>query len=183
MKYSLATRARGWTRRRLGLAWVRVRHRRAHFGPLCDIGRGFRLVMGRDAAVSIGPRCSFDRFTTLEVAGSLSIGSDTVIGHDVTIATRSRVSIGCDCLIAELVSIRDHDHGTRDEQVPMRSQPERVAAVNIESDVWLGSKVTVLRGVTIGSGTVVGANSVVTKSLPSGVVAAGVPARVIRDRK
>jgi acetyltransferase-like isoleucine patch superfamily enzyme len=53
--------------------------------------------------------------------------------------------------------------------------------VTIEDNVWLGVNVTILKGVTIGAGTLVGAGSVVTRSLPSHVVAAGVPARVIRS--
>ena len=54
------------------------------------------------------------------------------------------------------------------------------AAVVIEDDVWLGLNVVVLKGVTIGRGSVIGANSLVTRSIPAGVVAAGSPAKVIR---
>ena len=55
------------------------------------------------------------------------------------------------------------------------------SAVVVEDDVWLGMNVVVLKGCRIGKGTVVAANSVVTRSLPAGVIAAGVPARVIRE--
>ncbi|MGN1381549.1 MAG: sugar O-acetyltransferase [Eubacterium sp.] len=54
------------------------------------------------------------------------------------------------------------------------------ASITLEDDVWLGARVTVIGGVTIGKGTVIGAGSVVTKDIPAGVVAAGVPCRVIR---
>lgn len=161
---------------------MRLRHPRARIGALCDVRRGFRLLMAKGSTVSIGRRCSIDRFATLEVAGSLVIGADTTIGHHVTIATRENVSIGPNCLIAELVSIRDHDHGTDDRESAIRAQPETIAPVIIEENVWLGSKVTILKGVTIGCDTIVGANSVVTRSLPPRIVAAGVPARVIRQR-
>ena len=55
--------------------------------------------------------------------------------------------------------------------------------VRIERNVWLGTKVTVCRGVTIGEGAVVGANAVVTRDLPMYSVSVGAPARVIRDRR
>jgi acetyltransferase-like isoleucine patch superfamily enzyme len=54
------------------------------------------------------------------------------------------------------------------------------APVIIENDVWLGVNVTVLKGVTIGEGTIVGAGSLVTRSLPPGVSAAGIPAKVLK---
>ena len=57
----------------------------------------------------------------------------------------------------------------------------RARPITIGDDVWVGGNVTVLPGVTIGSGTVVGGGSVVTRSIPSGVIAAGNPARVIRN--
>jgi maltose O-acetyltransferase len=54
------------------------------------------------------------------------------------------------------------------------------APIILEENVWLGARVIVLRGVTIGKGSVIGAGSVVTKDIPPGVLAAGSPARVIR---
>ena len=58
---------------------------------------------------------------------------------------------------------------------------ERCRRSRIEDDVWLGANVVVLKGVTIGKGTTVAANSVVTKSIPPRVIAAGVPARVVKQ--
>ena len=63
----------------------------------------------------------------------------------------------------------------------MSEQPVEFAAVVIEDNVWIGSNATVLPGVKIGSGTVVGAGAVVTKSLPDRVLAVGVPDRIVRD--
>ncbi len=64
----------------------------------------------------------------------------------------------------------------------MRLQGEDVAPVRIGNSVWLGAKVTVLKGVSIGDGAIVGANAVVSSDLPPGAVAVGVPARVMRIR-
>jgi len=157
-------------------------HRHARIGSGCDIGRNFRLIMAPNANVRIGPQCSFDRGTTLEVSGTIDIGADTILGHHCTIAARLSVIIGRDCLIGELVSIRDHDHASAHTGIPMRLQGEAISPVRIGNDVWLGAKVTVLPGVSIGDGAIVGANAVVTSDLPPGSVAVGVPARIIKTR-
>ena len=94
----------------------------------------------------------------------------------------SRVVIGEDCLIAELVSIRDHDHRFADLDVPIRAQGADVAEVNIGRNVWIGSKATVLKGVTIGDDAIVGAGAVVTRDVPANAIVIGVPARVVRFR-
>ncbi len=138
--------------------------------------------MAPGAVMRFGPGCSVDRSLTLETSGTIDVGARTIIGHHCTIAARSRVEIGSDCLIAELVSIRDHDHSAARTSVATRAQGEVVAPVRIGNNVWLGAKVTVLKGVTIGDGTVVGANAVVTDDLPSHCVAVGIPARIVKQR-
>ncbi len=182
MTYPFGVRLAGYVRRRLGLSVIRLRHHRARFGAVCDVGRGFRLTMAPRAHVHFGARCSIDRGLTIEASGIIDIGANTIFGHHCTIAARSSVIVGQDCLIAELVSIRDHDHTSAHTGVPTRSQGEDVAPVRIGNNVWLGAKVTVLKGVSIGDGAIVGANAVVTSDLPPGAVAVGVPARMIRTR-
>jgi acetyltransferase-like isoleucine patch superfamily enzyme len=65
---------------------------------------------------------------------------------------------------------------------PFRSQPKRERDVVIGDDVWLGARVVVTAGVTIGDGCIVGAGAVVTRDLPSGSIAVGIPARVVSQR-
>jgi acetyltransferase-like isoleucine patch superfamily enzyme len=134
--------------------------------------------------MSFGENCILDRDITVEVTrGRLEVGEGTIFGHHCTIAARSLVSIGSYCLIAEMVSIRDHDHNFARLDVPTRDQGASVSDVAIGSNVWLGSKVTVLRGVTIGDNAVVGAGAVVTRDIPENADAVGVPARVLRYRE
>lgn len=171
---------RGAARRRVGLTVARLRYPRAQLGDRCDLGPGVRLRIGATASVVVGDRCVIDEGTVIECRGRLSVGERTVVGHHCTFAVAEEVSIGSDCLIAELVSIRDHDHAFEQTDIPVLDQGQRVAPVRIGRNVWLGAKVTVTRGVTIGDDTVVGANSVVTRDLPAGVVAVGAPARVVR---
>ena len=86
-------------------------------------------------------------------------------------------------LFADGVYISDFDHRFADLERPIKDQGIVKTRVRIGRDVWLGTKVTVCRGVRIGDGVVVGANAVVTRDLPDHAVAVGVPARVIKDRR
>jgi acetyltransferase-like isoleucine patch superfamily enzyme len=106
------------------------------------------------ARIEIGANCGF---------------SGTVISSAVTIVIGDNVRCGANTIIT------DTDWHTDDP----RTGPD--APVLIGKDVWLGINVSVLKGVTIGERTLVAAGSIVTKSLPAGVIAAGQPAKVLRD--
>jgi acetyltransferase-like isoleucine patch superfamily enzyme len=75
------------------------------------------------------------------------------------------------------------DKGVLARDISIKDQGIAKSRVRIERNVWLGTKTTITRGVTIGEGTVVGANAVVTRDLPAHSVAVGIPARVIKDRR
>lgn len=116
----------------------------------------------------------------------VSIGEDVQVNNQVHIGAVQRVVIGNRVLIASGVYISDHNHGAysgADQSSPLTppvARPLRAMPVEIAEDVWLGEHVCVLPGVRIGKGTIVGAASVVTKSLPDYVIAAGAPAKVIK---
>ncbi|MFH0815363.1 MAG: DapH/DapD/GlmU-related protein [Methanobacteriota archaeon] len=109
----------------------------------------------------------------VEPGAELHMGNGTLVNMRTSISVIKKVSIGSDCLIAAEVAIRDND-GHRLEGT------EWVEPVTIGNKVWLGYRVTVLKGVTIGDGAVVAAGSVVTSDMPARSLAAGNPARVIR---
>ncbi|EMI41654.1 transferase hexapeptide repeat containing protein [Rhodopirellula sp. SWK7] len=89
------------------------------------------------------------------------------------------MSIGDRCLIGDGVTIFDSDfHGIHPDQ---RHQLGNHSPVSISNNVWLGSRVMVLKGVSIGENSIVAAMSVVTKDIPANVIAAGNPARVINN--
>lgn len=177
---SLAWRALPGILKRLRLAWHRLICRRAQFGSRTDIRSRFCLRMGPNARVAVGPGCVLDNDMTIECEGSLEIGARTIFGHHCTVASRRAVIIGEDCMIAEMVSIRDHNHRFDKIGIPYREQGMMLAPVRIGRNVWIGAKVTVLMGVTIGDNSVIGANAVVTKDVPADSIAVGIPARVIR---
>lgn len=160
----------------------RILYGRYAFGDGCDIRRGLELTVGNDAAFSFGRHCVLDRGMTVEVEGSLRVGDNVVFGHRCTVAAKGDIVIGDDCMIAEMVSIRDHDHETADRSRPVRTQGPRIEAVRIGRDVWIGGKVTITKGVSIGDQAIIGAGAVVTKSVPAGAIAVGIPARVIGER-
>ncbi len=181
-EFGFGRRARGFLRRRLGLSLFRLAHPRIHLGARCDVRSGGLFLVARGAVARFGARCVIDRGFTLECRGRLEVGDGTVFGHHCTVAADRSIDIGRDCLFAELVSIRDHDHAFADPSTAIIDQGRSTAPIRIGDNVWIGAKATVTRGVTIGRNTVVGAHAVVTRDLPANCVAVGVPARVVRMR-
>jgi acetyltransferase-like isoleucine patch superfamily enzyme len=140
-------------------------------------------------AVTLGPRVHLCRGVKLEpsqvegraVFGRIELGEHVFVGERTTIVSHERIAVGARTMIAHNCSLMDFNHGIEAGGPPSRL-PGRTAEVVVEEDCWLGAGVIVLPGARVGAGTIVGAGSVVTKSLPPGVIAAGVPARVLRSR-
>ena len=179
---SLLVRALPAIHRRVRLISLRLRYPRASFGARVDIRARFCLRQSDGAIVEIGERCVLDNDLTIECRGKLTIGDGTIFGHHCTIAAWDSVTIGAHCMLAEMVSIRDHNHVFDDPTRPYSEQGMRTSRVTIGQNVWLGAKTTVLAGVTIGDNAVIGANAVVTRDIPANSIAVGVPAKVIRRR-
>ena len=113
----------------------------------------------------------------------LVIGNRVSIGHQVTISCNREVVIEDDVLIAGQCTITDNDgHPVDAEQRCAGAPPpaESTRPVRICRRAWIGAGVVILKGVTIGEDSIVGAGSVVTSSVPAGTIVAGNPARVIR---
>lgn len=169
-----------WPRRLSGNLVLRGRVR--FLVPLrCD-GEGVvyvsdRTKLGSPEAVRYGNGC-----VTLQARGrdsTIRIGEGCVFSNNVSIIAVESVEVGDGCLIGELVSILDSDFHTL-APTERRTSPAQTSPVRLENNVWLGSRVIVQKGVTIGENSVVAANAVVTTSLPANCIAGGVPARVIR---
>jgi acetyltransferase-like isoleucine patch superfamily enzyme len=114
--------------------------------------------------------------------GSLRVGDKTVFGGGDAVNAYLDVDIGRECILADGVHVTDFDHRFDDPATPIRKQGIAVAPVRIGDDCWIGEKVTVLRGVTIGAGSVIGAQTGVNRDVPPGSVAVGNPVRVVRRR-
>ena len=109
----------------------------------------------------------------------ISIGGGTFVNFGCVMLDVAPIRIGAHCQIATGVHIVTATHPVDPE--PRRLGWESAEPITLGDNVWLGSVAIVCPGVTIGDDTVVGAGAVVTRDLPAGVVAAGVPARVLRE--
>jgi acetyltransferase-like isoleucine patch superfamily enzyme len=134
-----------------------------------------RLILGRWVHIGDGTslRCH---------EGNLTIGDKVVFGCNNVVNAYLDIGIGAASIVADMVYVTDFDHVFADATVPIKDQGIVKSPIRIGADVWLANKVSVVRGVQVGDGCVVGANAVVTKDLAPYSIAAGVPARVIRSR-
>lgn len=141
-----------------------------------QIGNGFTTGFG----------CRIEAYP-IDNCKTLFFGKDVQMNDYVHITSRERVAIGNNVLIASKVYISDCSHGSyagdgndsNPNSIP-KDRPLFSKPISIEDNVWLGEFVSVLPGVTIGKGSIIGANSVVSKDIPSFVIAVGAPAKPIK---
>jgi acetyltransferase-like isoleucine patch superfamily enzyme len=142
----------------------------------------------------------FNRFRVGVLKKLIKIGDENVIQQGFRFGNKGIVQVGNNCrinenvyiqsavlgnniLIAPNVAILASSHNFERTDIPIVEQGDtEIKTVIIEDDVWLGRNVIVLPGITIGSGVIVGAGSVVTKNIPPYSIVAGVPAKLIRKR-
>lgn len=118
-----------------------------------DFGTGSGIFLGNNSGLGIN----------CKVRGPLVIGNNVMMGPDVLIFTSN--------------------HETKRTDIPMNKQGfSRLKQVTICDDVWIGARVIILPGVTIGEGSIIGAGAVVTKNIPPYSIAGGIPAKVLKSR-
>jgi len=119
----------------------------------------------------------------IQGSGVLKIGKNSYISSFSVIGVNEEISIGDNVMIADAVSIRDTDHNFNDCNLNMNKQGITTSRVIIEDDVWIGYGAVITKGITIGKGSIIGANAVVTKDVDAFSIVGGVPAKLIRSRK
>lgn len=148
--------------------------------PVLTVGEGQIAALGR---VCIGCCPSPHFFSTYahiearQINSSVRIGEGTQINNGfVAIADQSSIEIGRNCLIGTMVEIYDSDFHALSKEERNASVPHQCKPVKIEDNVFIGSNVKILKGVTVGEGAVVGNHSLITKDVPPCCIAAGNPA-------
>ncbi len=135
-----------------------------------------RLEIGRHTLLE--PGC----WLTLAADARIRIGSGCFLNRGTMLAAMERIEIGDHVMFANGCFVGDSDHRHDDPDVPVTAQGFVARGpVRIGDNVWFGVNCVVTGGVEIGDRAVIGANSVVTRDIPPGVIAAGAPAKVIRE--
>jgi len=163
---------------RLMALWSFARLRESLSTPLhsSNVILGTVAVEGT-ANITIGRHARIYPGVLLETqgAGRIVIGDHVVLSRGVHIVAFDAVTLGDHCMVGEYASLRDADH--RKSQVSMRDSGHDCAAIQLGRNVWVGRAACILKGVHIGANSIVGANAVVTRDVPSSSCAVGVPAR------
>ena len=129
-------------------------------GAECKLGEFVRFTVGKDSTLSLGDKTRFTQGCILRS------------GDEHKLIVGSMVTVG------EYTSIRGTDHEFKKEGIPILEQGSWSKDVVIEDDVWIGSRVMIMPGITIGSHSIIAASAVVTKSVPTNSVAKGIPAKI-----
>lgn len=142
--------------------------------------KGARVLTGRPLLREHGTNINIEHGARFGI-GMVSLGSGSALGYNCQI--RGEVRIGSDVMCGPEVVIFTEGHIMSDVARPMRLQGKLpTQPVTIGDDVWIGQRAMILPGVTIGSGVVIAAGSVVTKDVPDFAIVAGNPARLVRSR-
>ena len=132
-----------------------------HFSKNVSIDTNSRFVAANNATLQIGSGCRIGPYSIF------NCGDDIIIGED--------------CIFGGYCSFQSSNHGIKKGEI-IKYQKYTYGKIIIGNGVWIGAHVNLLAGVTIGDGAVIGANSVVSRDIPSNAIAVGAPAKIISYR-
>lgn len=151
---------------------------------LRSVGYGSSLVSPSNISIGASVLGKYNELIACPNS-NISIGNNTYLNSFVHLnsSVGGRISVGDNCLIGPNFVARTASHAFRNRHRTIRSQGHTCLDIVIHDDVWIAANVTVIGGVTLSEGCVVGAGAVVTKSLPPYSIAYGLPARVVSYRR
>lgn len=153
---------------------------------LKKVYRRFLIIILRPLFRKHGKNFVFDPFGSYSF-DTIEVGDDVYIGGGACFqASESGIIMGNKIMFGPNVTIMGGDHNTSEIGVYMYDQktklPQNDKKVIIEDDVWIGTGVIILKGVTIKTGSIIAAGALVTKDVPAYTIAGGVPAKVLKNR-
>jgi acetyltransferase-like isoleucine patch superfamily enzyme len=168
------------------LSNVFAKLRGAKIGERTILSPGYDWLLVSWKSVKIGKDVRIGRRAWIQVVkgspGRILIGDRCAIGRDTVISSAFSIEVGDDCLISYRVSILDHDHQFEYGLSPVSSLVGANGAVFIGARTFIGANSMILKGVSIGENSIVGAGSIVTKSFPPSSVVGGNPAVLLATR-
>lgn len=150
----------------------------------CKLAKSATIALVNGGEILVGNNFSIgDNAKILTFSGKIVIGHHVSVQHGCILYGHNGLGIGSFVSIAAYTVIIPANHNFRDLSRPIQHQGTSGKGILIGDDVWIGAGCKILDNVMIGKGCVVGAGSVVTKSIPDYSIVAGVPAKVIKMRK
>lgn len=140
---------------------------------------GIHVVDG--GRISCKERIIVDDHVMLFAKGILEIGEQFCINRYSRIVAHDRITIGDNVTIGQMVSILDHDHAFKIDNQKLALDGYTKSPITIGNNIWIADKVTILKGVTIGDNVIIGANTLVNKDVPSGVIIGGSPFKILKE--
>jgi len=166
-----------------------LRRRRVNLLPRIYIGRGTLISPGvkfqriNGGSIQIGANCElYYGSLFLTYGGDIEIGDNSSVNQYCVLHGHGGLRIGNGVRIASHTVIIPANHNYHSLNIPIYQQGETREGITIEDDVWIGSNCTILDGVTIAGGCVIGAGAVVSKSTEPFGIYAGVPAKLVKRR-
>ncbi len=144
----------------LGIRYILIKSIAENCGKNVSIHPGVYILTPEN--INIGDNVSIHPMSYIDAAGSISIGDDVSIAHGTTILSTT------------------HSYGKK--SIPIKDQSIKFEKTVIEDNIWIGSKATILCGITIGHGSIIGASSVITKNVIPESIMVGIPGKKIKTR-
>ena len=160
-----------------------------HFGKWIQLEKQVQISALCKQPIELGNNIRIGAFSQIIAANSFNnigefirIGNNVGIGEFAYLGGGGGLEIGDDCIIGQYFSCHPENHHFENPEKLIRLQGVSRKGIKIGRNCWIGSKVTILDGVSIGNDCVIAAGAVVTKSIPSNSVIGGVPAKIIKQR-